>query len=130
MATVTAQLNTLRIAPRKVRLAAGLIKGKRADAALDQLAHLTKRSSGPLAKLVRSAIANAENRKLERSHLWIKELVVDEGVKLKRWLPKGFGRASRIHKKTSRIRLALEHRPGEKKETKNEKRVEVNKTSE
>ncbi|HXK36085.1 MAG TPA: 50S ribosomal protein L22 [Candidatus Paceibacterota bacterium] len=111
MTLVKAQLNTLRISPRKVRLVAGLIKGKRADAALDQLMHLTKRSVAPLTKLLRSGIANAQSTaKLDSEHLWIKSLMVDEGVKLKRWIPKGFGRAKPIHKKTSKISLVLEHR--------------------
>ena len=119
MVTVKAQLNTLRISPRKVRLVAALIKGKRVDPALDQLMHLAKRSVAPLTKLLRSGIANAENvAKLDREHLWIKNLQVDEGVKLKRWIPKGFGRANPIHKKTSKITLVLEHR--EPKETKPE----------
>jgi large subunit ribosomal protein L22 len=111
MTLIKAQLNMLRISPRKVRLVVGLIRKKSVALALDQLAHMPKRTSGPLAKLVNSAVANAENNlKLSREHLWIKDLQVDEGVKLKRWLPKGFGRANPIHKKTSSIRLVLEDR--------------------
>ncbi len=111
MTTVNAQLNGLRMAPRKVRLVAGLIRRKKATTALSELALLPKRSALPIAKLLNSAIANAtSNLKLDREHLWIKELTVDEGVKLKRWQPKGFGRANPIEKKTSRVRLVLEHR--------------------
>ena len=106
------------MAPRKVRLVAGLIRKKRVTEALDQLSHMAKRGAAPMMKLVNSAIANATNTyKLDREHLWIKELRVDEGTKLKRWIPKGFGRANPIEKKTSRIRLVLEHRaPAEKSE--------------
>lgn len=111
MTTVTAQLNGLRMSPRKVRLVAGLLKKKRVTLALDQLLHTTKRTAMPLAKLIKSAIANAENNlKLDRDHLWVKEVQVDEGIKLKRFQPKGFGRPNPIEKKTSRIRLVLEHR--------------------
>jgi len=111
MTTVKAQLNGLRMTPRKVRLVAGLIRKKRVADALDQLAHMAKRAGNPLAKLINSAVANAShNLKLDRDHLWIKELAVDEGIKLKRYRPKGFGRANPIEKKTSRIRLVLEHR--------------------
>ena len=105
------------MAPRKVRLVVGLIRRKSLADALDQLAHMAKRSGEPVAKLLNSAAANAEhNLKLTRDHLWIKEIVVDEGVKLKRFRAKGFGRANPIEKKTSRVRLVLEHRePVEKK---------------
>jgi large subunit ribosomal protein L22 len=111
MTTVNAQLNGLRMSPRKVRLVVGLIRRKNVQVALDQMAHMAKRSVAPLTKLINSAVANAEhNFKLERSHLWIKDMQVDEGIKLKRFRPKGFGRANPIEKKTSRVRLVLEHR--------------------
>ncbi len=111
MTTVKAQLNGLRMSPRKVRLVAGLIRSKKVSFALDQLAHMAKRSAGPITKLLNSAVANAEhNLKLDRDHLWITDLQVDEGVKLKRFKAKGFGRANPIEKKTSRVRLVLEHR--------------------
>lgn len=117
MTTVTAQLNGLRMSPRKVRLVVGLIRRKNVQAALDQMDHMAKRSVAPLTKLINSAIANAQNNfKLDREHLWIKDMQVDEGIKLKRFQPKGFGRANPIEKKTSRVRLVLEHRaPVEKK---------------
>lgn len=111
MTLIKAQLNMLRVAPRKVRLVAGLIRRKKVSSALDQLAHMPKRSGTALAKLINSAVANAENNlKLSREHLWIKDLHVDEGRKLKRWMPKGFGRPAPIQKKTSHIRVILEDR--------------------
>jgi large subunit ribosomal protein L22 len=123
MTQVTAQLNGLRQSPRKVRLVAGLINKKRVEDALDQLSVMAKRSSAPITKLINSAIASAEkDLKLTRDHLWIKELRVDEGIKLKRWRPKGFGRANPIEKKTSRVKLTLEHRePAQKDENINAK---------
>lgn len=108
MTDIKAQLNGLRIAPRKVRSVVGLLKGKGVQAALDQLAFNTRRATPGLAKLIESAVANAENNfKLPREGLYIKEMAVDEGVKLKRYRPKGFGRANPIEKKTSRVRLIL-----------------------
>src|ERR1043166_2467087 len=99
MTNVTAQLNGLRIAPRKVRALTALIKGKQIDAAVAQLQNFSRRSAPALVKLVESAAANAENNfKLTRAGLYIKDLRVDEGVKLKRFMPKGFGRAGAIQK--------------------------------
>ena len=110
MTTITAQLNGLRIAPRKVRALANLIKGKDLETALSQLGQFTRRSSPSLTKLIQSAAANAENAlKVGRQDLVVKDVRVDEGIKLKRFMPKGFGRASTIHKKTSRVTVVLEH---------------------
>jgi len=108
MTDITAQLNGLRISPRKVRALASLIKAKDVDTAVDQLQHFVRRGSPALIKLIQSATANAENNfKLKRDGLYIKDLQVDEGIKLKRFMPKGFGRAGSIEKKTSRVRLVL-----------------------
>jgi len=108
---VRAQLNGLRIAPRKVRLVADLIKAKDVEIALDQLAHLAKRSALPVMKVLNSAVANAEhNHRMVRSNLFVKLVWVDEGVKLRRWRPKGFGRAAPIQKKTSRVNIVLDER--------------------
>jgi large subunit ribosomal protein L22 len=108
---VKAQLNGLRIAPRKVRLVTDLIKAKDVDAALNQLAHLAKRSARPVMKVLNSAVANAENNhRMVRSNLYVKSVSVDEGIKLRRWQPKGFGRAAPIQKKTSRVTILLDER--------------------
>lgn len=124
---VTAQLNNLRIAPRKVRLVAGLLKGKGVNAAQEQLNFLTKNAAQPLTKLLRSALNNAENNfGLLKENLLVKEIMVNEGMKLKRFRPKAMGQAAPIQKKTSRLTLVLEEkvpglkaapkRMGEKKE--------------
>lgn len=120
MATVTAQLNNLRQAPRKVRLVVGLLKGKNALKALEQLEFVIRRPSLPIAKLLRSAIANAEhNYNMVASNLFIKEMYVDEGVKLKRFRPKAMGAVGEIQKKTSHIRLTLAEKvPGLKSDAK------------
>src|SRR3990167_718596 len=96
---VRAQLNQLRISPRKVRLVANLIRNLSVTAAETQLQHLPKRSSLPLLKLLRSAVANAEhNHKQDKATLFIKSIQVDEGVTLKRWQPKAMGRATPIRR--------------------------------
>ena len=111
MTQIKAQLNGLRLSPRKVRLVVGLLKRKSLQTALDQLSFMAKRPSAPLAKLLQSAAANAENTyKLDRDTLFIKDMWVDEGVKLKRYRAKGFGRANPIEKKTSRVSVVLESR--------------------
>ncbi len=111
MTLVKAQLNGLRMSPRKVRLLVGLIKRRTVTVAIDQLQHMTKRASGPLVKLIESAVANAKNNfKLDADHLFVKDMWVDEGVKLRRFRPKGFGRAAPIEKKTSRVNVVLEDR--------------------
>lgn len=118
MSQVKAQLNNLRIAPRKVRAIANLIKGKNVNNALDQLEYFVKKPVRPIKKLLNSAIANAENNfNMVKENLFIKELLVNEGTKLKRFRAKGFGRAANIQKKTSHIKLVLdEHTPGLKRE--------------
>ncbi len=108
---VKAQLNGLRIAPRKVRAVTNLLKGKDVDHALNQMEFFMKRSVLPLMKLLHSAVANAENNfNMVKGNLYIKEFLVDEGVKLKRFRPKAQGRAGEIQKKTSKVRLILDER--------------------
>ena len=117
MAEVIAQLNKLRMAPRKVRAVANLLKGKGVVEALDQAEFMIKRSSGSLSKLINSAVTNAETTfGMVKDNLYIKKLIVDEGTKLKRFRAKGFGRAAMIQKKTSHIKLVLDEKvPGLKR---------------
>lgn len=108
---VSAQLNNLRITPRKVRLVADLIKGRDVEDVKAQLRHIVKRSCPVIEKLLKSAIANAENNLgLDRDNLYVYDVQVGEGARLKRWLPRAFGRASQILKRTSNITLILEER--------------------
>jgi large subunit ribosomal protein L22 len=108
MAIVKAQLNNLRQSPRKVRLIVNLVRGKGVLKALQQLEFVIRRPALPVSKLLRSAIANAENTyDMVASNLYIKEFYVDEGVKLKRYQPKAMGAVGEIQKKTSHIHLVL-----------------------
>lgn len=111
MAQVTAKLNYLRIAPRKVRLVANAIKGLPVNEAEAQLLFRPKHSSKPLLDLLRSAMANAKNNhKLNPDKLMVKEIRVDQGPTLKRFLPRAMGRATPLQKKTSHIYLTLEEK--------------------
>ena len=116
---VTAKLKYLRIAPRKVRLLADLIRGKKVSEARTLLNFSLKKGKEPLKKLLDGAIASARhNFQLEEGDLRISEIKVDEGPKLKRWRARARGRAAEIQKKTSHITLILS---GEEKKRKREK---------
>ena len=104
----TAKLNHLRMAPRKVRLMATVIKGLPVNDAEAQLSINAKRASEPVLKLLQSAIANAvNNAKMDPAKLIVKEIRVDSGPMLKRWLPRAQGRATPIQKKSSHITIVL-----------------------
>ncbi len=105
---VKASLKHLRISPRKTRLVAGLIRGLGVEKAANQLRFLNKKAAKPTLKLLESAIANATNNySLEKSNLIIKEIKVDEGRVLKRWLPRAHGRATVLRNKLSHITVIL-----------------------
>lgn len=131
---IKAELNNLRISPRKVRSVAFMLKGIDAMQAKAQLDYLARRSAKPISKLLDSAMANAQNNfHLVKENLFIKNIIVDEGRKLKRGRPKGFGSMSPIEKKTSHIRIILDERvPGMKHEHKHEeqKKQETSETRE
>ncbi len=105
---VKAKLKNLRIAPRKTRLVADLIRGLPVNEAEAQLLMSPKRAAQALLKLLRSAIFNAKNNhKLDEQKLFIKEIRVDEGPRLKRWMPRARGSVSLIQKKSSHVTLVL-----------------------
>ena len=106
---VKAKLKNLRIAPRKVRLVADLLRKKRVEEAQRILNFTVKKAAKPLLKLLNSAIANAKNNfQLDPENLYISKITVDEGRKYKRWRPRARGQAYEIQKKTSHITLILE----------------------
>lgn len=117
---VKAKLNNLRIAPRKVRLVIDLIRGLDVEAAKQQLLFLPKKSTGPVLKLLNSAIANAKhNFKLNPEDMKIAEIFAGEGVVLKRIMPRAMGRAAHIRKRTSNITLILADKNDHADERKN-----------
>lgn len=119
MTQISAQLNYLRISPRKVRAVADLIRGWDVDIAQAQLKYVTRKSAKPMLKLLNSAAANAQNNLgLDKNYLYIKEIIINEGPKLKRFKPKGFGMVMPIQKKTSHIKIVLDELSEEKKKKK------------
>lgn len=104
----TAKATFVRIAPRKVQIVLDLIRNKPADEAMAILKYTPKAACEPLAKLLKSAMANAENNfDMDVSRLYVAECAVSQGPTLKRIRPRSKGRAYRINKKTSHITLVL-----------------------
>lgn len=111
----TFKLNYLRIAPRKVRLVADLVKGKTVPEALAILKFVKKRAARPITKLIHSGkISFALEHRVPEESLVISNLTVNEGPRLKRYLPRAYGRASLILKRSSHITLTLSALPGYK----------------
>ena len=103
-----AHLKYVRISPRKVQIVLDLIRNKPADEAMAILKFTPKAACEPLAKLLKSAMANAENNyDMDVSRLYVAECSVCQGPTLKRIRPRSKGRAYRINKKTSHINLVL-----------------------
>lgn len=110
MTEIIAKLNNYRTSPRKVRLVSDSIKGKKVGDALAELGFLVKKSSLPIAKLLKSAISNAKNNfKIENeNNLKVKNIMVNSGPVLKRSRPRSRGMTNQILKRTSNITIVLE----------------------
>jgi len=105
---VKANLKHLRMSAQKVRLVVDVIRRMPVETALDQLKFINKLATGPVTKLIKSAIANAVNTySLEKNNLYIKEIRSNEGATLKRWRPRAQGRATPIRKRTCHLSLIL-----------------------
>ena len=104
----TAKATYVRIAPRKVKIVLDLIRNKPVDEARAILKHTPKAACEPLAKLLDSAVANAENNNnMDVTRLYVAKCFVCQGPTLKRIRPRSHGRAYRINKKTSHITMVL-----------------------
>ena len=99
-----------RIAPRKARLVADLIRGMKVDQAMTSLEFSKKRAAYYLKAVLKSAIANAEENDADVTSLFVSESRVDEGPTIKRWQPKDRGRAHPINKRTSHLHIAVDER--------------------
>jgi large subunit ribosomal protein L22 len=98
----------IRVSPYKARKVIDLIRGKEVEEAQRILAFSPNHASQVIAKVLNSAIANAENNnKLRAENLVVESCYVDEGPTLKRWMPRARGRATRIRKRTSHITIVL-----------------------
>jgi large subunit ribosomal protein L22 len=106
---VSATLRYLRIAPRKVRLVADLIKRKKVSEAKEILFFTKKRAARAILKLLNSAVSNAKNKfGWKEEELKILNILVNEGPRLKRILPRGRGGRDIIQKKMSHVKIFLE----------------------
>ncbi len=98
----------LRVSPQKLNLVAALIRGKKVATALSDLEFSRKRISGTVKKTLESAIANAENNhNLDVDSLVVAEASVGKSLSMKRWNPRARGRAARIVKPFSRVRIVV-----------------------
>ena len=108
---VKATAKTLRIPPRKARLVIDLIRGKNVDEAAAILKFTPNFAADATAKVLKSAVANAvNNNNLDESKLYVKACYANEGVVLKRFMPRAKGSASAIHKRTSHITVVVAER--------------------
>ena len=113
MAPAIARAKYIRIAPRKVRLVADLIRGKKVAEARTILHFTIKRGAPIMVKVLESAVANAENAAAEKRErinaddMIVERVFVDEGPTLRRFSPQPRGRATRIRKRSSHITLSI-----------------------
>lgn len=106
--SATARISYLRVTPRKARLVADLIRGKGVQKALDILSFTNRYVAKDFKKLLRSALANAEQKGgMDPDNLIVKTVMVDQGPTLKRWQARARGSAFKIEKKTSHVTLVL-----------------------
>ena len=98
----------LRVSPQKLNLVAQAIRGKKVDKAIAELAFSRKRVAGAVKKTLESAIANAENNHdLDINSLVVAEAFVGKNLQMKRWTPRGRGRAAGIQKFFSQITIVV-----------------------
>ena len=102
-----AKVTFVRIAPRKVKIVLDLIRNKPCEEAMAILKYTPKAACEPLYKLLKSAMANAENKNMDVTRLYVAACSVDQGPTLKRIRARDKGRAYRINKKTSHINITL-----------------------
>ncbi len=113
---VRARLSNYRVSARKARLVADAIRGRQVEDALGLLGLSPKRFAKPLAKLVRSAVANAEEKNnrqkagIDVDNLYVSRISVDEGPSMWRIRPRAQGRATWIQRRTSHVTVTLEER--------------------
>ncbi len=108
---VRAKLKYVRVGPRKARLVADLIRGKGSEEALNILSFTKKMPARVIVKLLKSAIANATQKKtVDVDRLYVKKVSVDQGATWKRFTPRALGRATPIRKRTSHISIVLDEK--------------------
>ena len=103
-----AKLSHARLSPQKTRLVVDMVRGKAVQEAINILKFSPQKAAAIVSTLVTSAVANAEQKGVsDLDRLFIKEIMVDQGPVLKRFLPRAQGRATKIRKPTSHILVVL-----------------------
>jgi large subunit ribosomal protein L22 len=106
---VRARAKFIRTSPRKARMVTELIRGKGVGEALNILAFTKKAPAKIVAKLLKSAVANADQMKnIDVDTLFVKQITVDQGPTMKRYRPRAMGRATMIRRRMSHITVVLE----------------------
>ena len=101
----------VRITPRKARLVINLVRGKDVKVALGILANTNKAASEPVAKLIKSAAANAVNNfGMDENSLYVAEIYANDGLRMKRYLPRAKGSASGLVKRNSHLTVVVKMR--------------------
>jgi large subunit ribosomal protein L22 len=101
----------IRMSPQKVRLVGDLIRGKRVQEAQNILLYTRKYAAGIIAKVLKSAVANAaQNPNIDENILYVKKVFVDQGPSMKRWRARAQGRAAGIKKRSSHITVILDEK--------------------
>ena len=117
-APASATQRATRQSPYKMRLVADQIRGVSVNQALSLLKFSKKKAAVEIAKVLESAVANAEqtaranNESVDVDTLYVKTAIINEGPKLKRWMPAAQGRATPIHKRTSHVELEVAEKAG------------------
>ena len=111
MGAVKAKASHIRISPRKIRIVADIIRGKSVADALDILKYTPKVGAEVLTKVLKSAVANAENNNgMNPDHLYVSAALIDQGPTLKRIHPRSRGQAFKILKRSSHVTLYVKER--------------------
>lgn len=122
-----ASLTNYRHATRKVRLVTDSVKGQRVDVALTTLSHAKKKGADQIKKLIQSAVANAkvQDTSLSEGGLFIKNITVDQGMVMRRFMPRARGRAAPVKRESSHVRVVLAKIASGKAETKEVAKTET-----
>ncbi len=106
--SATAKIRHVRVTPLKMRMVANQVRGKKANEAVNYLMFCRRRAAVHLLKLIKSAIANADQKgDVDVDNLVVSKLCVDQGPSLKRWMPRARGMATPILKRTCHVTVEL-----------------------
>jgi large subunit ribosomal protein L22 len=109
--TAKARIRMVRITPRKVQAVANEVRGKGVQEAIDFLTFCRRRAARPLLKLLKGCVTNADRKGgMDIDKLFVKELLVDKGPTMKRWMPRARGMATPVLKRSTKVSVTLDER--------------------